>query len=592
MNTFDSAPQLVGIAHRHRRPLILTGCVFVPGLVLGITCIRKLWCRRQTPSSTRWGWSVTGTLTFLYMAPLVQWRWPGQVVAGASFGSLIGCTVAELLIAPMALQVFTWLREPLPRPVDDQQQPKVPDARVVQDRDGKLHGATVASPPSVPSWTPTPTPQEEATSPSPRSGLSSPPPEKPLLRLGVDRVGRPVDINLAGEASVLVLGLPGTGKSTTLIRLTSEALRLGWCAIICDLKGSGLVARSIRNLASQHTVPLYTIDRSDPHTLGYNPCAGTALDIGNRLVGAFTFTGIAAVYQQVALDAVTKVAAAIEARDGAVTLSALVAALQVDEMAALGRAAASATKGVARDAPDYVDYTAQLAALSTATRATRVLQEGVIGIQKRLSSLDSGTFGALLRRTPSIEWDAITAQASLTYVSMPVLASPADVELLGRVMVQDIKQLADRRLRSRARPKCLLILDEFGALNEPTQIIDLILQGREAGITTVASTQFMPATPALSHALLGAGVVVAHRVASPDAELLASQFGTVPSVDVSTQVDYQTGAVTRGTMRRAQTYAITPDQFRNLSPGEVALRVTREAPALRHRIVHITREEI
>jgi len=579
-------------ARRGTRALTIAACICVPGLVLGAFAAAHIWRHRQPPPSTRWGWSVVGALAFLYMAPLVQWRWPGQVVAGTSFGSLIGCTVAEMLIAPMALQAFTWLREPLPRPLDDQGHPTAPDMTVVQDPDGRPHETSMAPPSTVPGGTTAPAPSEKAASPLPRPGLSPSPSEEPRFRLGADRVGRPVDITLTGEASVLILGLPGTGKSTTLIRLTSEALRLGWCAIICDLKGSGLVARSIRGMATQHTVPLYTIDRSDPHTLGYNPCAGTASDIGNRLVGAFTFTGIAAVYQQVALDAVTKVAAAVEARDGAVTLGALVAALQVDEMAALGRAAANATKGVARDAPDYVDYIAQLNALSTATRATRLLQEGVIGIQKRLSSLDSGTFGTLLRHTPSLDWDAITAQPSLTYVSMPVLASPSDVELLGRVMVQDIKQLADRRLRSGVRPKCLLILDEFGALNEPSQVIDLILQGREAGITTVASTQFVPATPALSHALLGAGVVIAHRVASADAELLASQFGTVPSIDVATQVDYQTGEVTRGTVRRGQTYAITPDQFRNLAPGDVALRVTREAPALRHRIVHITREEM
>jgi len=561
---------------RHRtRALTVAACMCAPGLVLGAVAAQHIWRRRQTPVSTRWGGSVVAALLFLYIAPMMTWSWPGQLLNGASLGSVIGCTIVEVLAGPLAWQAMTWLRASLANSADLEQ--------------------TVAT--ETPAAAGAPEHAQDGTPPSP----THPTPEpgapardhQPLLHLGVDASGRVADIDLGDEASVFVVGLPGTGKTTSLARLIAESLRRGWCVIAVDLKGSGAMNRAIHTLADRAAVPLYTVDRSSPHTYGYNPCSGDPTQVANKLVGAFDFKGIAGVYQQVALDAVSKVAAAVQARDQAVTLGAIVASLQTDEMVKLGREAATASKHVPKDSPDYVDYVAQLAALSKAADKTRVLQEGLVGIQKRLAALDGGTFGALLRHTPALEWETIMACPSLTYISLPTLASPPDVELLGRVIIQDMKQVADRRLRAAGTlPRCLLIIDEFGALNEPPQIVDLILQGREAGITTVASTQFVPSTPALSHALLGAGVVVAHRVASADAELLASQFGTVPSMDVATQVDYQTGEVTRGTVRRHQTYAITPDQFRNLSPGDVALRVTRAAPALRHRIVHITREEM
>jgi len=562
ITTFFGSPER---ARRRTRALTIAACVCAPGLVLGTVVAARIWRQRQTPPSTRWGWSVVTALLFLYIAPMVTWRWPGQLLNGASFGSVIGCTIVEVLAGPLALQVFTWLLTPFASPADPEH----------------------AAPTEAPAATSAAEHAHEGTPPSP------PRDPRPLLRLGADAVERIVDIDMRNEASVFVVGLPGTGKTTTLIRLIAESLRSGWCVIAVDLKGSGSMNRAIHTVADRAAAPLYTVDRSDPHTYGYNTCSGDPAQVANKLVGSFDFTGVANVYQQVALDAVSKVAAAVQARDQGVTLGAIVAALQTDEMMKLGREAAAATKPVLKDSPAYVDYVAQMTALSKATEKTRVLQEGLVGIQKRLASLDGGTFGTLLRHAPALEWETILAVPSLSYISLPTLASPADVELLGRVIIQDVKQLADRRLRAAGSyPRCLLIIDEFGALNEPTQIIDLILQGREADITTVASTQFLPKTPALLHALLGAGVVLAHRVASPDAEVLASQFGTVSRVDVTSSVDYQTGEVTRGTVRRGQTYAITPDQFRNLSPGHVALRVAREVPALRHRIVRISPEEI
>lgn len=549
---------LFGSTEANRRRLAATliglGLLVVPGVMLGALLTERIWDQRQTPPSSRWGWSVLAALAVAFIAPLVVWTWPGQLLlaGGVSVGSVIGSCLVEALMAPLTVQSLTWIRQSAPH----------------------AHAAR---------------PRAQPVAPPPTSN-ESPRPDAPLIHFGVDTVGRNVTLDLHGEASALVVGLPGTGKSTTLLRLISESLRLGWSVIVLDLKGSGLMSRGMRVLAERHVVPLYLVDRSDPDTYGYDPCSGDPAQIANKLIGSFSFAGVANVYQQISLDAVSQIAAALQARDGAVTLEKIVEALQPDEMMKLGRAASQA---VPKDAVDPIDHLARMAALSKSAKDTRVIMEGHVGIQKRLASLDNGTFRPLLRRQPALAWDTVLAAPSLTYMSLPTLASPTDVELLGRVVIQDLKQIAEQRLRSTAeRPYCLAIIDEFAALNEPEQIVDLILQGREAGITVIASTQFLPKTPAILHAMLGAGVVVAHRVAGPDADILASQFGTTPTVEVTPNIDYTTGEVTRGTVRRGQTYTISPGQLRDLSPGQVALRVVRLPLSLRHRLVTVYREEI
>ncbi len=537
--------------------LIAIGLLVIPGVMLGALITERLWSQRRTPASSRWGWSVVAAATVAFVAPMVVWTWPGQLLSGGiSFGSVIGSGIVEAMMAPLTVQVITWLRQsPAPAAPTRQGAPPV--------------GPTAASHAS----------QQPA-----------PTPASPLIHLGIDQVGRPADLDLGGEASALVVGLPGTGKTTTLVRLASESLRLGWSVVVVDLKGSGLMNRSIHALAERHAVPLYLVDRSEPDTFGYDPCSGDPAQIANKLIGSFSFAGVANVYQQVALDAVSQIAAALQARDGTVTLEKIVEALQPDEMTKLGRAASQA---VPKDTNDPIDHMARMAALSKSAKETRVIMEGHIGIQKRLASLNNGTFRVLLRRKPALAWETVMATPSLTYMSLPTLASPTDVELLGRVVIQDVKQVAEHRLRSVAeRPRCLVIVDEFAALNEPEQIVDLILQGREASITVIASTQFLPKTPAILHAMLGAGVVVAHRVAGPDADVLAGQFGTTSTVEVTPNIDYTTGDVTRGTVRRGQTYTISPGQLRDLEPGHVALRVVQWPLPLRHRLVSVYREEI
>ena len=120
----------------------------------------------------------------------------------------------------------------------------------------------------------------------------------------------------------------------------------------------------------------------------------------------------------------------------------------------------------------------------------RLVQEGHVGMAKRLTALAEGAFGDLLRRDDTLDLAAAMTRQSLTYVGLPSLARPTDVALLAKVFLQELKITAYARLQQTQRVPVLLILDEVPALGEPTQLIDLMLQSREAPSPRLPAASF------------------------------------------------------------------------------------------------------
>jgi len=176
----------------------------------------------------------------------------------------------------------------------------------------------------------------------------------------------------------------------------------------------------------------------------------------------------------------------------------------------------------------------------------------------------------------------------VTYIALRATAASEDVELMARVIVQDLKQVCARRLDTMLCGEdivpVLIVLDEFAALREAEQLTDLLLQARQAQMPTVVSTQYIPENLAIQKAVLGAGLLVAHRVEAQDADALAAQFGTRRSTDVTYQIDYATAFSEKGSIRRVEQYVVHPNELRNLGTGRVAVR---SVPADRHAIVRV-----
>jgi hypothetical protein len=386
------------------------------------------------------------------------------------------------------------------------------------------------------------------------------------IRLGVDaETGHPLDLEPSDLAAhVFLPGASGSGKTTTVARLVDGALASGYGAVIVDAKAGGL-GETARQLAQRHEVPFHLVDPDDPLTLGYNPCSGDAASAANKLIGAFTYGPSAEIYKNIAMEVLPLAAAGLQAAGEPVTLETLYAAF--------------APRGLARIAQKLPadDRVKQRLLDLDARGSERTAASGRAGAQYRLGALLEGRFGSLFRAETTLDWVRALAEPSVTYLALSALASSEDVELMGRVIAQDLKQVCAQRLRSLGGgfelSPVLAVFDEFAALNEAEQLTDLLLQARQARMPTVVSTQYLPETVPLRKACLGAGLLIAQRVEAEDAEALAAQFGTRQATDVTNQIDYASGFSEKGSIRRVDKYNVHPNELRTFRVGQAAVKM-------------------
>jgi energy-coupling factor transporter ATP-binding protein EcfA2 len=381
------------------------------------------------------------------------------------------------------------------------------------------------------------------------------------IRLGtLATTGRPFDLGVDEIAHhVFLPGASGSGKTTTLVCLADGALANGYGVVIIDCKGTGLGADA-KALARRHGMPYTVVDPHDRKSVGYDVCSGDAAAVANKIVGAFSFSGEAEIYKHVAMEVIPVIVRAMQASGTPVTLDGIYDALGRGGLSQLGRR------------PGADAFRDRLNALED---SGGVGAAGYVGLQRRLGALMEGTFGEVFRRTPALDWTKELSKPRVTYVSLSATGASEDVELFGRVITQDLKQVCDQRLRAiqkgRAVVPVLVIYDEFAALREATQVVDLLLQARQARMPLVVATQFLPEEVPIRQPVLSAGVLIVHRLEAQDAELVAAQFGTHRTTNLTAQVDYETGESQKGSVRFVEEYNMHPNDLKNLPVGMAAV---------------------
>jgi hypothetical protein len=517
---------------RARRPsaraLLIVGLVSCAAAALAVGAVTWGW-------SWRWWFTVNGTSPFFPASwTLPQPMWP-----------LIGRSVAaEVLAGPawgVGILFIRWTQEGMPSGMIQQQKRK-------QDERLRRLGITPA-------------------------GAPDQPPTSEKFRLGTEAENRvSVDLSYPGDVAqhISVLGKMGSGKTTTAARLIEGALTAGWAVVIIDAKGFGSLRLVAQRFAERFGVPFRLVAPDDPESLKYNPCSGTPSQISNKLIGAFNFGADAEIYKNIALEVIPVLIRALRAADRPVTLANLFRSLSAEGMVGLTRSIPESHDVLRDHVRDMSDRRAPYPAAYAGMRGRfGALLEGMYG---QLFTVDADDDAERFLDMSS----AFTDGGGVTYISLPAMEAAEDVELMARVLAQDIKQVAAARIARGETGYALLVLDEFAGLREATQLNDLLLQAREARICCAVCSQFLPnlmEAPALRHALLSAGMFISHQCSSEDAEAIAGLFGTQKAVELTNQVDYATGASEKGSMRQVDEYRVHPNELRDLARGTAAIRI-------------------
>ena len=144
-----------------------------------------------------------------------------------------------------------------------------------------------------------------------------------LWEVGVDALrGRPCTVPLPESIAqhVTLVGVTGSGKTTTAEQLAHAALRRGLGVVVVDAKGGGL-RRAARAMAAARGAPYAELVPGVPDSLGYNPCAaGSRSQVADKLVSAFAHGPNAEIFRVIAQEAIAVLVGVLRALDEPVTV--------------------------------------------------------------------------------------------------------------------------------------------------------------------------------------------------------------------------------------------------------------------------------
>ena len=547
-NSVPRPAQLHNVEYTNAVALLVASVLVVaamPGAFVGALITLPVWRLSKLDMVSKWLFACIGAATVAVLRSTVAIAWPWRALLrtwipsaanGLSPHSVLMSVPVEMLAGPVALVLFqsgTFLWR-----------------RTIHGQDWARYHAVVSRKKAL---------ERHWPGPSSRSHHGSS--DVGMIRLGMSAEdGQPFEIGADELAQhIFVPGASGTGKTTTLVTLADGALSNGYGVIIIDCKGSGLGGEA-RKLATRHELPFTAVDPKDKKSAGYDPCSGDAAAVANKLIGAFSFTGEAEIYKHVAMEVVPIICRALEASGSDVTLDAIYQALDKGGLARLAR----------RDGADA--YRSRLEDLED---SGGVGAAGYSGLQRRLGALMEGTFGELFKKRPALNWQRQLKEPRVTYLSLSATAAGEDVELFGRVITQDLKQVCDERMRALDKGKdvvpVLIIYDEFAALREATQIVDLLLQARQAKAPLIVATQFLPEEIPILRPVMSAGILICHRLEAEDAEKVAAQFGTHTVPMLTAQVDFEVGTSQKGSVRWVEEYNVHPNDRKQLPVGVAAV---------------------
>lgn len=394
------------------------------------------------------------------------------------------------------------------------------------------------------------------------------------LAVGSDSQSRPVRIPVTTKPThTLVVGATGSGKTVTQAWILARAIEFGYTVIAIDPKGDDLLRAELAQAAARTLRPFR--EWSPSGELTYNPFAhGSDSEIADKAIAGERWTEPH--YQRQAQRYIAHAVRTIRANEETVTLAGLLAAMDPDHLARIGR---KTTQSRVVGLAPYIDS------------LTPEQRRGLAGVRDRLAILTESEVGPLLACDPR-GLDLLDELERRTVVLFRLEADrwPLLAEMLAAAIVTDLITLTAHHQGAPVR--AVIAIDEFSAIT-PEHITRLFGRARSAGFSLLLGTQELadlqhPDHPTLlPQVLANTATVIAHRQRVPEsAELIAQIAGTRGAWTTTRRTD-GLGAPTRaGTRTRTREFHTHPDELKTLPVGTAMVITDDGQPPRRSRMHH------
>lgn len=383
--------------------------------------------------------------------------------------------------------------------------------------------------------------------------------------LGVDRNhGHYVQIDdKDANLHTLAIGTTGSGKTTGIANIIESAIVRRYPLFYVDGKGDLELARRVQCFTESKGVPFYLFSMVGD-SLKYNPIAfGGFTSKKDRIIELRHWSEDH--YRKLAEGYLQTVFKIIEKADISLDLHSLSKYLAPEALYQLARQIGDATlvKDIERLEENRRDINSLIAEIEN-------IAESEVG------HLFDCSLGEV------ITLDKALSENAVVYFCLQPLAFPAYAETLGKLIINDIKSLVASLLAQSVKIKLFTIFDEF-SIFAGDQIVNLINQGRGAGVHAVLSTQSLSDIVCKGdEALLGqilnnTNNYIIQRQNNPnDAEVLANLIGTEPCFEVTSQLSVNQGGTGLGSVKQTREFIIHPDEIKRLMLGQ-AILVNKQA---------------
>ncbi len=378
--------------------------------------------------------------------------------------------------------------------------------------------------------------------------------------MGIDcNTGEPVTLmDKAANMHTLAIGTTGSGKTTSICNIVESAIVRNLPLIYVDGKGDTKLAKSIGDFAKQQDRPFYLFSMVG-ESVKYNPIAlGGITSKKDRIIELRIWSEDH--YRKIAEGYLQTVFSILDSFAIELDLMTLSKYLHPDALYDLAREnqAESVISDIESLEAKYRDVSSLIAEIDNMTKS-------------EIGHLFDTSSGTVLTLDKALEENAIV------YFCLQPLAFPAYAECLGKLIINDLKALAAEQLQRKNKNKIYCIFDEF-SIFAGDQIVNLINEGRSAGIHAILATQSISdISKKGGDALVGQvlnncnNFIIQRQNNHDDAELLAKLIGTQDGFELTSQIDKVVHSRTVGSVRTAKEFVVHPDEIKGFRQGKGVL---------------------